>query len=440
MKNKYIIFLTVLLLLFGSGISCAGETPTIPEDKKAKQEKKEKIHLTMWGVFEDSSIISPLIEAFNKENPHIEISYSKKDYKDYEELLIDAIASEKGPDIFAIHNNWLPKHRAKLSPMPEEIFTLEEYNKTFVDCVFEDFVADNKIYAIPLYTDNLALFYNRRIFTNNQIYEIPKTWDEIIQFSKILTKTAPGNPNEITQAGIALGTANNIVRASDILLALMMQTETPLISDDKRFFNFNQFKKNPDGTPYYPGTEALKFYTSFSNPAKQSYSWNSTFENSISAFANGKVAMIIGYSYFIPIIQKINPTLSFSTAKLPQIKGSSSHITLANYWAWGVSRASSNKEAAWQFLKFLTREDMITTYLYSAKKPPAQRKGRSVGGLYTAFKEQTEEARTLYKGNGEEFDKIFLEMINDVVKYNQSHQIAIDTAARNANEMLKKYY
>ncbi len=435
-KNKNIIFLIISLIIFGSGASCGGGQPVEENGEETEIIEEEEINLTMWGVFDDSAIIKPLIDEFNEENPNIKISYSKKDYVDYEDLLVDAIASEEGPDIFTIHNDWLPKHRAKMSPMTDDVFTLEEYSQTFVDSAYEDFVADNKIYAIPLYTDNLALIYNKRMFTDNQIYEEPETWDEIIQYSKILTKTVPGNPNNITTSGIALGTADNIVRSNDVLLALMMQTGTPIISDDKRSFNFNQFRKNPDGSPYYPGTSALEFYTSFSNTGKQSYSWNSSFENNISAFANGRTAMIAGYSYFIPMIEKMNPTISIGTTRFPQIKGSSSYITLTNYWAWGVSRSSEKKEAAWKFLKFLVTDDYThDTYLNSVDKPSAIR-----NAMGDVFDEQANKAGTLYKGDSEEFDKIITEMINNVVKYNQSPQIAIDTAAREANEMLKKNY
>ena len=436
MKNKkQILLLVVALLIFGSGAGCGKKTTT--DKNKPVDTPAEEINLSMWGIYDDSSVFQPLIEEFNKANPNIKVSYTKKEYADYEKLLVDSIAGDEGPDIFTIHNDWLPKHRAKLYPAPEDIISLESYKDTFVDSAFQDLTADGKIYAVPLYTDNLALFYNKDIFRKNRIYNAPETWNDLIQIAKLLTKTAPGNPNQITEGGIALGTADNVVRANDILLTIMMQTETPIISDDKRSFNFNQFRKNPDGTPYYPGEEALKFYTAFADPTKQAYSWSVSMDNAIHAFANGKVAMVLGYSYFTPMIEKLNPTLSFATTKMPQVIGADSDTTLANYWAWGVSKDSQNKDAAWGFLEFLSQERASNKYLNATKKVSAHKESSSGTEI---FGKQKDSAKTIYKGNSDEFDKIFTDMINDVVKYKQPYRTAIDTAARNANEMLKKYY
>ncbi|MFA7308967.1 MAG: sugar ABC transporter substrate-binding protein [Patescibacteria group bacterium] len=431
-----IILIAGFFVFRGSNTPSPTPNPTDNTKPTPKPSDTDEVNLTMWGVFDENAVMQPLIDKYREKHSNVKITYVKKQYSDYESLLVDAIASEKGPDLLAIHNDWLPKHEAKLAPAPDTIISLDQFNSEFVPSAYQDFTDNNKIFALPLYTDNLALFYNKQLLNKAEIYNAPTTWDEVISYAKLMTKTVPGDPTKIAQAGIAMGTASNINRPSDILLALMYQTQTPLISDDKRTYNFNQFRKGPDGNPEYPGTESLSFYTAFATAGKQSYTWGKDLDNSLTAFANGKVGMMIGYNYMIPQLERLNPNMSYGIVKFPQIKLAPEPITISNYWGWGVSRTSANKDAAWEFLRYLSNDQALSSYL-SATGRISPKKIRSGGSV---FEQQAQYAKTIYKGNAEQFDTIFSDMINDVIQYNQPPQIAIDTAARKANEMIKKFY
>lgn len=441
-----IIIIVGGILIFGKKTTTPNGSTTTPVDclkdptNKAcpqTQTNSQEGSLTIWGVFDDGSVFQPSIDAFNKQNPNVKITYVKKSYADYENTLVDAIASDSGPDIFAVSNFWIPKHKSKMAAANTNIMSVQEFSQSFIPSAYNDFVSDGKIYGIPLYTDNLALIYNKKLFGKDNLYEAPQNWNDVLDYSKILTKKAPGNPTEITQAGIALGT-NGVSRSADILTALMLQNSTPMISDDRRSYNFNQFVKDSSGTPVYPGTSALNFYTSFANPNKVSYSWNDALGNSTTAFAQEKVAMIIGYSYFIPQIVKANPSLDYGIAPLPQIKGAADNIDFVNYWGWSVSNRSKNTDAAWTFLKFLTGNEQSNNYLRATGQTSSQK--NEVGSSNKVFDDQKYYSETIFKGDADVFDQIFTDMIDDVVKYNQPNQSAIDSAARKANEMLVKFY
>lgn len=405
-----------------------GQSPGSPSDGP--------IELTMWGVFDDSAVMQPIIAEYQKANPNVQITYVKKQFADYEKLLVDAIASGEGPDLFVLQNDWLPKHRAKISALPGEKMSAEEYNQLFVSSAYSDFVVDGRIYAVPWYTDNLALYYNMRLFRESEIYDAPATWDDVLTSASILTKTQSSDPTKIAQSGIALGTHNNIARAQDILLALMLQTQTPLISEDRRSYDFNQFRRDPDGTPQYPGTRALTFFTSFADPQKESFSWDYAMSNSVKAFAEEKTAMMLGYSYMAPQLTQLNRSLEFAVAPLPQIRGTTDPVTVANYWAWSVSRNSTHPDVAWDFLTFVTGSESLSEYLFATNRV-SPLKSNDAGS--SAFAKQANIARTVFKGNSDEFDKILLELIQNVVQYKQPPQISIDAAARAATEMLQRY-
>lgn len=448
MNKKYLIIGGIVLgvlVLGGILFLILGRktTPTTPNNTNPQTngggtiDTSKETNLTIWGVFDDGSIFQPLIRDFNKKYPNIKITYAKKSYADYESTMVDAIASDQGPDIFNVSNFWLPKHKSKMTAAGNAILSADEFNQTFIQSAYDDFVADGKVYGVPLYTDNLVLYYNKKLLGKDSIYEAPKNWTDVLDYTKILTKKAPGNPRTITQGGIALGTSA-ITRSADILIALMMQTGTPIISDDKRSFNFNQFVKNVNGAPEYPGTNALNFYASFANPEKASYSWDDSLGDPITAFAQEKVAMIIGYSYFLPAIQKINPDLSYAIAPLPQIKGATENVNFVNYWGWSVSSRSKNQDAAWTFLKFIIDKDETAKYLEATGRTSPQK--NNIGASPRVFDDQKYYSKTLFKGDAETFDSILSGMADDMLKFNQPAQSAIDTAARKANEMLTKFY
>ena len=441
------IFLIVLIvigvLVFGNkggntqqkpidnSIDCT-KNPENEACKKINIDKNKEVGLTIWGVYDDNTSFQEALKSFNKIYPNIKITYLKKQYADYEQILVDAIASDSAPDIFAMENTWLPKHKAKISPAPNSVISSEEFSEKFTSAAYDDFVTDNKVYALPAYMDNLMLYYNKKIFNDNYIYDIPETWGEVLAISQKLTKKS--SSGQISQSGISLGTSNNISRANDILLAMMIQTNTPIISQDKKSFTFNQFRKDESNQPYYPGENALKYYTNFADPSSSAYSWDSSLENNVASFAHGNVAMMVGYNYFANQIATINPKLSYGTANFPQIdiNKKDQQATLANYWGYTVSRNSKNSGYAWLFLNYLLNGEGLDSYLQATGKTSALNKVTS-GNIINQQKGIT---KTIYKGNGIKFDTIFNEMIDDVSKYKQKPLTALDTANRKANEII----
>jgi len=55
---------------------------------------------------------------------------------------------------------------------------------------------------------------------------------------------------------------------------LMLQNQTKMISEDLGQASFNLPTKDSSGKDIYPGTKALDFYTSYSNPSSPNYTWN----------------------------------------------------------------------------------------------------------------------------------------------------------------------
>jgi multiple sugar transport system substrate-binding protein len=198
---------------------------------------------------------------------------------------------------------------------------------------------------MPVMFDGLGLYYNEDLFASAGVTP-PATWEEVLT---IVPKLTVKNENTIVTSAIALGTTGNVENYSDIVATMMMQNGAQLTT--------------PTGKQ---AEEALVFYKKFSNPSDPMYTWNDSMDNSIYAFASGKVAMIIAPSWRAFDVKQISPNLRFKIVPVPQLPGN--NVTWASYWAEGVSARSKHQKEAWQFIKYLTGRDVMTKFYTEASK------------------------------------------------------------------------
>jgi multiple sugar transport system substrate-binding protein len=458
MINKIVAISLLLLFILTAGFGCKGV------DKEV-QEAMEPITLEYWRVFDGPDAFKEIIENYNKVHPFITIKYKKLRYEEYEEELLNALAEDRGPDMFSIHNTWIKKYENKIEPLPEQItmaypvekgsikksvipelrtkrtINPKQLKDVFVDVVSHDVVFDdNKIYGLPMYVDTLALYYNRDLLNNAGIATIPKYWNSEFQQSvKKLTKH--DNRYGIIQSGVSLGASDNIERYSDILSLLMMQNGAIMLNDNNQV-QFHAIPPTMENDDYNPGLEALRFYTDFSNPTKEVYSWNEDLNSSMEMFISGNLALTFSYSYSLEDIENRAPKLNFSVAKMPQIEGNSMDINFANYWVEVVSKKSDYTEEAWDFIHFATNQEQVTNYLDNTNKPTAIRSVISEQELenpeLSIFANQTLTAKSWYQGkNPQAMEKIMGDMIDSVVNKESALAEAINLAASKVQQTIR---
>lgn len=428
-KKKSIILYTLFapILIFGLAASFPG----------CKDEPLNEVELEFWGVFDDSDVWRSLISEFNQEHPKTKIKYYKKTFLTYEKDLLEAMATGRGPDIFMLHNTWLPKYEDKISFAPEDIITFKEVQDNFVDVALNDFTLNNSIAAIPLSVDTLALYYNKDIFNTLGIPQPPTTWTEFLDdVEKITQKDERGN---IIRAGAALGTARNINRSTDILSLLMLQSGVSMADKEKKKATFDE-PVLLEGEQYYAGERALEFYTDFANPLKSVYTWNNRMHYSIDAFYEGKAAMMLSYSYHIPTIRAKAPYLNFGIASMPQIRTSTNNVNFANYWGLTASRNSQESERAWQFIAWLAQKENSQKYLELTEKPAARRDlvlNQKTDPDLGVFAQQSLSAHSWYQVDNLAIEQILADMIESVVIGETTLREAISRASSQISLLMR---
>ncbi len=395
-----------------------------------KGAKPKTVELEFWGVFEDSIVYDQLLGDFQKQFPYIKINYHKKLVGSYEGELVDALAAGKGPDVFYIHNTWLAKHSDKLTPMPTSMMTLKQYRDTFVDVAYDDFVLNNRIYAIPFYVDTLALYYNKDHFNAANIAQPPVTWTDFID--DVTRLTIKDEQGRITRAGAAIGTAKNINRSTDILSLLMMQSGAKMVDQSHGAVSFEATQKD---------NNLLAFYTSFASPQSQYYTWNPEMDYSIDMFYEGRVAMMFNYAYTISTIRAKQPHLNFGIAPMPQSIDSSKSINYANYWAVAVSKRAKNSQYAWQFINWLARKDNVQKFSELTGRPISRRDlvaQQSQDLNLGVFASQALTAKSWYQVDNSAIETILANAIESVVRGLTRPTDALDQAAKNIDLLMRK--
>ncbi len=416
---------------FLSGCGCAPQaTPTVDR-------------LEIWGLFDNSEVYNKAITAYLNAHKNVkDIVYKKKTCNepgcaDYIRELTNALAAQQGPDIFMISNTWVPAQKDKMLTLDDvnaglvkagsdKIMTLRELQDTFVpvvkkDLTFPDPTGQEKIYALPLYMDDLAVFYNQDIMNASGVTPPAKNWSWE-DFSSYATKmTKIDEYGGIQRAGASIGYGKNVDRSTDILSILMMQMGSPIIDENWNSVLNNRVTSQTDGTSFSPGERALAFYTSFASRAQTVYSWNKEQWNSIDAFNAGKVGMMIDYSHMIANIKAKAPNLNMGIAYLPQLKSSPVPINFASYWAMSVSKQAAGQKAieAWNFLKFLTDKDQATDYSKTTGRVSARYDvivAQKEDPLLGVFADQASSATSFRQPNDARVAKIFEDGINSIVE------------------------
>ncbi len=305
----------------------------------------KEVTISYWGLWENDAVIRPVISAFEEANPKIKVEYVKQSPKQYRERLQSAITRGDGPDVFRFHNTWVAMLKNELALVPKTVMTTADFSSTFYPIASASLVAGSSIFGIPIEIEGLGLYYNEDLFAAAGA-KVPVTWEDILN---VVPKLAVRSGNTITTAAIALGTWGNVENASDILATMMLQNGANLVS--------------PTGKE---AEETLIFYKKFATPSDPVYTWNDTLDNSIYAFAIGKVAMIIAPSWRAFDIKQINPSLRFKIAPTPQLPGSA--VNWASFWVEGVSAKSKYPDQAWAFLKYLTSKEAVIKLYTEASK------------------------------------------------------------------------
>lgn len=302
--------------------------------------QKQPVQLVYWAD-ESPAVIQPLIDEYQKLHPNSTIIYRQQPQETYRMRLSARLRSKthaESPDIVRFPVVWLPMLSKLVSQAPRGI--ANDIFREYPTVVLSAVTKGGSVYGVPLSLDGLVMFANEEMLTEKGV-SAPKTWEEFGKTTRSLT--VRDDKGTIQIAGAALGTMDTVEHASELIGVMLTQAGVDLA--------------NPSGKPEKNtqklAEDVVSFYTSFAKGNDQV--WNNAFDSSLIAFANNRVAIVFAPTYRIREVLTENPRLKVRAYPIPQLSSQGQKSTWGSFWIEGVAASSPNKDAAWDFIHWLSQ-------------------------------------------------------------------------------------
>lgn len=424
MKEKMSIFqLGVLAFFILSGI-----IGVIIFSIQRSSNQSSVTDITMWGTLPLEFINNWIDEVNGPTGTFINIEYTEFREEEFEDVILNALAEGRGPDTFIMTEDLIINHKNKLYKINYEFYDRASFQTNFIEG--SEILLDNDgLIGFPIIIDPLVLYWNRTILNNYGIRQPPAYWDEFLELTPKITQKDPTS-NIILKPAVAMGEYENIKNAKEILITLINQAGGSVLQKN----NDNSFSPslNDDfGFTNKPSNTALNFYTQFSNPNLEIYSWNRGMGNSFEIFLANDMAFYFGFSRERQSIISRNPNLNFEVATVPQSRSSNSKDTVAKLYFVAISNNSKNISNAFTNLTNLSSQRSISV-LADITDAPSVRRDVSQSDSDSVYKKIFNESALFSKifvdPSKQETDKIFKDMIESVVSGDKRVTEAISRA------------
>jgi multiple sugar transport system substrate-binding protein len=347
-RKKWLATLSLSTLLVGSILTgCSGDKEEASKEIKGTKDKPVEITLAGWGSSpEEGALLKQVLKDFEDKHPNIKVKHEVIQDQ-YMDVLKTRLIGGEGPDVFYLDAFEAPGmiETGVIEPLDEYVdkdFDTDDFEKPMI----EAFQKDGKSYGFPKGYSTLALFYNKKMLADAGV-EVPKTWDELKEASKKLTKGKE-----------VYGFGQNPELARTLFIAESMGGKA--VKDDKA--NFTD-PKVLEGLQMYVD-QALIDKTA-AQPSEVGAGWTGEM------FGQGKAAMVLEGNWAIPYIQNTFKDIDFGTAEVPTIDGKNG--TMAFTVAYAMNAASKKKEASWELISYLTGKEGMETWTSKGFELPTRK-------------------------------------------------------------------
>ncbi len=313
------------------------------------KEREETVQLIWWGGIYNQTFAGKLINKYNGTNPEIKVSLITP--VDYWMKLQTMIAGGTPPDIFLLN----PSQAYELADRGA-LLSLDDYKTdpayiSFRESVWKalknELIYKGRLYAIPIWTNSIGMFYNKDLFDKAGVEYPTKDWtfEELLEKAKLLTIDID-NDGRIDQYGFGGFPLSVLPWSLDMLIKTF---GGELYSED--------MKKCLIDTP--EAVEAVKWamelvtkYHVAPTPSEV------TSRGVVSAsgpdlFQMGKVAIVYWGRWYLDTLSK-KPDLRWAVAPYPRGKRKVMYQE-ARYL--GISSKTRFPKASWEFVKFVVSEN-----------------------------------------------------------------------------------
>lgn len=349
MRMKKILSMVVTILLVAvlalTGCSSknqetSGPTDSTggPKEEPKKEPKQEQVTITLngWGSSPtETELFNQVIADFEATHPHIKVNFEVI-ADQYMDVIKTRLVGGEAGDVFYLDAFEAPAMMEQNVLEPLNSYVTGDFDLAdFEEPLLNAFKSGDQIYGFPKDFSTLALFYNKKAFADAGITAPPKTWVELLEYSKKLTV----DKNGTKQYG--LGIAPELARQF-----FMIEAFGGHVVNDEEMASF----ASPDGLR---GLQLVVDQYTIDKTSVQPSDVGAGWGGEV--FGQEKVAMVIEGNWAIPYLQETFSGVDFGTAEVPTVGGKKG--TMAYTVAYVMNKESKHKKEAWELISYLTGKE-----------------------------------------------------------------------------------
>ena len=191
MKRKLALLLAGILTV-GSLVGCGGDSgkETAKNESSVNENGELEGDITFWHSFTQGPRLETIQEAadqFMKDNPKVNITIETFSWADFYTKWTTGLASGNVPDMSTALPGQVVEMMDAEALIPIDDLIDDIGRDKFAETALDEGEKDGECYSIPLYSHAMVMWYRKDLLQEAGL-EVPKTWDELAEAAKTLTK------------------------------------------------------------------------------------------------------------------------------------------------------------------------------------------------------------------------------------------------------------
>jgi len=341
--------------------------------------------LHYFNVKDQLDELNEMITAFQQSNPDIKVQLTAVPFGELVSRTLQTAAVHRPPAIAAIDNPDVLRvaKAGVLQDLSNQMSQFPDWKNIYQGPKLA--ITDgNHVYAIPVGSNSLALYYNKKMFADAGIQEPPATWDELLEDATKLTKSPV--------YGLAFSAPNDE--------QCTWQWEPFLWSNGGSLLDLSSDKAK----------QALKLWVDLVQKGLASHDVVNWQQGDVAdQFVGGKAAMMVMGPWMLPAVKRSG--VDFGIVPMPVPKAGEKPVVPLGGECWCVMKTNKKVEdAALKFIAFVQDPERLIklclTFNYiSSFRDVAQKEGESQPDL-KPFIAQMDTARARPEEGGAEYPQV----------------------------------
>jgi multiple sugar transport system substrate-binding protein len=340
-KHKSILFGLIIIALALSAVGC--------QPKEAGPVTVRVLSMEQAGPTADE--MNTIVEEFNQLNPNVNVAIDYVSYDALHDKIITAMASSPPAyDVFLVDDIWYAEF-AKAGYIYDVTSKLTSDMKAKVfNAAWDITTVSGKTYGMPWLLDQKYFYYNEELLNQAGFSQPPTTWEELLSMSQAIKDQG------IVEYPIVWSWGQYEAAICD-WVTLLFGNGGSLVDDA--------------GNPVFNnemGVETLTWMLQtikdgYTNPSSISY----VEEDVRNVFSQGNAVFATNWNYMFDLVN-FNPEESQVTGKIkislmPAFAdGGVPSSSINGSMGFSVAANSPNKDVAWDYVVYLTSEDVQNRY------------------------------------------------------------------------------